>query len=225
MRRIVDWPAEMRALAEFVGLDEGQLQLIRDTREQVLAHGEALTAAVYDHFLQFPYSRRFFTDETGEVDAPQLERRKASLLRWLRGSIDFQIDEDYPIPLLAMGVVHRHPAAHRAQLGPIPAGLMIGSMSFIQSELAGRLAQEMEAGAALQASTAWNRMLMVQLYIMLAGYLTEPASEPPGHPQTENAGGGLPGDDAAAPGNADSGQPGKAAAAANTDGGPPGNQP
>lgn len=189
MRRIIDWPEEMRAVAEFVGLDEAQLQLICDTREAVLAHGEALTAAVYDHFLQFPYSRRFFTDADGEVDEPQLARRKASLLRWLRGSLDFQIDEDYPIRLLAMGVVHSHPPAHRAHLGAIPAGLMIGSMSFIQSELAGRLAQEMEAGAALQASAAWNRMLMVQLYIMLAGYL----NETPANPQADNAGDGAPG--------------------------------
>ena len=222
MRRIIDWPAEMRALAEFVGLDEAQLQLIRDTREAVLAHGEALTAAVYDHFLQFPYSRRFFTDADGEVDEPQLERRKASLLRWLRGSIDFQIDEDYPIRLLAMGVVHSHPPAHRAQLGAIPAGLMIGSMSFIQSELAARLAQEMEAGAALQASAAWNRMLMVQLYIMLAGYL----NETPANPQADNADDERPGS-AAASSNEDGVPPGNTATAApaNADGGAPGNQP
>ena len=106
MSRIVDWPARMREVAGFVGLGQDELEIIQSTRDLVLARGEELTAAVYDHFLKFPESRRFFVNEEGEVNEERLERRKHSLMRWLRGSIDFKIDEDYPIRLLATGIVH-----------------------------------------------------------------------------------------------------------------------
>ena len=58
----------MQELAEFVGLDQEGLELIRSTRDLILAHGDDLTASVYDNFLDFPETRRFFTDEHGEVN-------------------------------------------------------------------------------------------------------------------------------------------------------------
>ena len=65
MPRIVDWPARMREVAEFVGLGEAELAVIQSTSPVILEHGENLTAAVYDHFLKFDDSRRFFLGEDG----------------------------------------------------------------------------------------------------------------------------------------------------------------
>ena len=59
MQRIVDWPARMKEVADFVGLDQAELDVIESTRDLVLARGEEITAAVYDHFLKFPETRRF----------------------------------------------------------------------------------------------------------------------------------------------------------------------
>ena len=103
-----------------MGLDQGELEIIQSTRDLVLDRGEELTAEVYDHFLKFPETRRFFLSEDGDVNEERLERRKHSLMRWLRGSIDFKIDEDYPIRLLATGIVHSHPPSHRAPYGVHP---------------------------------------------------------------------------------------------------------
>ena len=190
MARVIDWPGRMQELAEFVGLDQEGLELIRATREVVLAHGEELTASVYDNFLGFPESRRFFADEGGEVNEERLTRRKHSLMRWLRGSIDFQMDEDYPIRVLAMGIVHSHPPLHRAHLGSVPARFMVGTISFIQSAVADLLRRELDdADLAMRAASAWNKMLMLQLDIMLAGYVTDVPNEPvPGGPQYTGAG-------------------------------------
>ena len=141
MQRIVDWPARMKEVADFVGLDQAELDVIESTRDLVSARGEEITAAVYDHFLKFPETRRFFLEAGGEVDEQNLDRRKHSLLRWLTGSIGFKIDQDYPIRLLATGIVHSHPPSHRAHLGSIPSRFMVGSMSYIQTEL-GRIFQE-----------------------------------------------------------------------------------
>jgi len=178
MARIVDWPARMKEVAGFVGLDQGELDIIQSTRELVLKRGDELTAEVYDHFLKFPETRRFFLEEGGDVDEVKLERRKHSLMRWLSGSIDFKIDEDYPIRLLATVIVHSHPPSHRAHLGSIPSRFMIGSISFIQTALARMFHEEMDdPKEAQRASVAWNKMLMVQLDILIAGYVSETPTE------------------------------------------------
>ena len=183
MQRIVDWPARMKEVAEFVGLDQGELDIIESTRELVLSRGEELTAAVYDHFLKFPETRRFFLEEGGEIDEAKLDRRKHSLLRWLTGSIGFKIDADYPIRLLATGIVHSHPPSHRAHLGSSPSRFMIGSMSFIQTALAQMFHEEIsDPGEAHSASVAWNKLLMVQLDILQAGYIDETPTEATGGP-------------------------------------------
>ena len=92
--RIVDWPTRMKEVAEFVGLGPAELEVVRATGPLVLKRGEELTAAVYDHFLKFPQARKFFLNDEGEVDQDRLSKRKHSLLRWLRGSVDFKIDAD-----------------------------------------------------------------------------------------------------------------------------------
>ena len=178
MQRIVDWPARMKEVADFVGLDQAELDVIESTRDLVLAKGEEITAAVYDHFLEFPETRRFFLEAGGKVDEQKLDRRKHSLLRWLTGSISFKIDEDYPIRLLATGIVHSHPPSHRAHLGSIPSRFMVGSMSYIQTELARIFQEEIkDPREVMQASVAWNKLMMVQLDILQAGYINETPTE------------------------------------------------
>ena len=178
MQRIVDWPARMKEVADFVGLNQAELDVIESTRDLVLARGEEITAAVYDHFLKFPETRRFFMEAGGEVDEQKLDRRKHSLLRWLTGSIGFKIDQDYPIRLLATGIVHSHPPSHRAHLGSIPTRFMVGSMSYIQTELARIFQEEIEDPLeVMRASVAWNKLMMVQLDILQAGYINETPTE------------------------------------------------
>lgn len=181
MQRIVDWPARMKEVADFVGLDQEGLDVIESTRELVLSRGEELTAAVYDHFLEFEETRRFFLEEGGAVDEAKLDRRKHSLLRWLTGSISFKIDEDYPIRLLATGIVHSHPPSHRAHLGSIPSRFMVGSMSYVQTLLADIFQEEIEDPREVhRAIVAWNKLLMVQLDILQAGYINETPTEATG---------------------------------------------
>ena len=185
MAQVIDWPGRMQELAEFVGLDQEGLELIRATRDIVLEHGDDLTASVYDNFLDFPETRRFFTDEHGEVNDERLTRRKHSLMRWLRGSIDFQMDTDYPIRVLAMGIFHSHPPLHRAHLGSVPARFMVGTIGYIQAAVTELLRREVDdQDLAIRAASAWSKMLMLQLDIMLAGYVNDVPNEPvPGGPQ------------------------------------------
>ena len=179
MARIVDWPGRLKEMADFVGLDQDELDLVKATSDAIMKRAEELTGAVYDNFLRFPETRRFFLEDSGEVDQERLTRRKQSLARWLLGSIDFKIDQDYPIRVLATGIVHSHPPSHRAHLGSVPSRYMVASMSFIQTAVANILREELDdQDLAMRASIAWNKMLMVQLDILLAGYVTDIPTEP-----------------------------------------------
>ena len=180
---IFDWPTRMQQMADFMGFSEEDLELVRESGPMLLDRAEELTSAVYDHFMQFPQTARFFLTPEGEIDQTRLDRRKHSLARWLRHSIDFQLDEQFPVFLLAMGVVHSNPSLERGYLGSVPARFMIGTMSFAQTAIAGVLLEAMsDPVRALRTSCAWNKLLLLQLDVLLAGYVTEtptPATEPP----------------------------------------------
>lgn len=176
---IFDWPARMRQMADFVGLTDSDLALVRASGPILLARADELTAAVYDHFLQFPAAARFFLTPEGEIDRTRLDRRKHSLARWLRHSIDFRLDEQFPVFLLAIGVVHSNPSLERGYLGSVPARFMIGTMSFAQTAIATVLAQDLpDPARVLPTSMAWNKLLMLQLDVLLAGYVSETPTPP-----------------------------------------------
>lgn len=161
-------------LLAFVGFDEADAALVRRTAPVVLAHEAAITSALYDHFLRFPESARFFLAEDGEPDAARLERRKHSLGRWLRETAQAALSREFSYYLLAVGLSH----SHRAQ-GPggrVPAHLVVGAMSLAQTALARLFERELGPEAALPATVAWNKLLLVHLNALLLGYL------PPGRP-------------------------------------------
>jgi hypothetical protein len=159
----------VRELAAFVGLDERDAEAIRASAPLVLRHEAALTAAVYDHFLQHPSAARFFLGADGTPDVERLERRKHSLARWLRETARASLDGGGLYGLLGIGIAHSHRA--HGPGGAIPPELMVGAMSLVQSALAGILQDELgDPRDALAASTAWNKLLLLQLNVLLHGY-------------------------------------------------------
>ena len=179
MQGIVDWAGRMKQMAEFTGLSQSDVELIQSTASVLVSHAEALTAAIYGHFLLFPETRRFFLREDGEVDQDRITRRKHSLIRWLENTIQYQVDGDLPVFLLTAGLVHSHPPSNRAHLGSVPSRFMIGTISFVQTAVAQLLFQEIDdRQKAMLASLAWNKLLMVELDILLAGYLDQVPIQP-----------------------------------------------
>ena len=171
---IFDWPARMQQMADFVGLTEDDLELLRASGPLLIDRADDLAAAVYEHFLSYPATARYFLTRDGEVNETRLTRRKHSLARWLRNSIDFRIDHQFPVFLLAVGVVHSNPPLPAGRHGSVPARFMTGTISFIQTQIASTLAEEMDdTAAAMRTAIAWNKMLMLQLDVLLAGYVSE----------------------------------------------------
>ena len=67
---------------------------------------------------------------------------------------------------------------------------MVGTMGYIQAAVTDLLRRELEdQDLAIRAASAWNKMLMLQLDIMMAGYVDDVPNEPvPGGPQYDGPG-------------------------------------
>ena len=168
-----DMERYVRELMAFAGLDEADIAVIRETAPLVRRHEAALTSALYEHFLRFPESARFFLGEDGTPDLARLERRKHSLGRWLRETAEVATSREFAYYLLAVALSHSHRA--HGPGGRIPPKLMVGAMSLAQTALAGVFAREMvDSRAALAASVAWNKVLLVHLNVFLLGYMPAP---------------------------------------------------
>ena len=89
-----DMEGYLRELAEVVGFDAAASAAVRASAPAVLKHEAALTAAVYEHFLKFPASARFFLAPDGTPDAARIERRRHSLGRWLRETAEAALTHD-----------------------------------------------------------------------------------------------------------------------------------
>jgi hypothetical protein len=170
-----DLPRALRELSAFVDFGDGDVEAIRRTAPLVIAHEAPLTAAVYEHFLEHPQAARFFLGEDGAPDTERLERRRHSLGRWLRASAEAALDKQTAYYLLGIGLSHSHRTWGRG--GAVPADLMIGAVSLIQTALARLFASHMSPDEALTAAIAWNKLLLVQLSVFLVGYLL-PAPAP-----------------------------------------------
>jgi len=165
----------VREQMAFVGLGDDDIALIRRTAPLVLKHEAALTSALYEHFLKFPATAQFFLGTDGAPDRERIERRKHSLGRWLKETAEVSINEGLVYYLLGVALSHSH--REYGPGGKIPPQYMVGAMSLTQSALAGVLRAELpSAREALEAATAWNKILLVQLNVLLLGYMLPPSS-------------------------------------------------
>ena len=163
----------VREQMAFVGLAEADIETIRRTAPLVLTHEAAITEALYDHFLRFPDTAKFFVGADGAPDLPRLERRKHSLGRWLRETSEVAMTHGFVYYLLAIALSHSH--REYGPGGKIPPEFMVGAMSLAQTAVAGVLRDELgDPREALEAVVAWNKLLLVHLNVFLLGYLLPP---------------------------------------------------
>ena len=167
----------LRELAEFVGLGEADAAVIRESAPAVLKHETTLTGALYDHFLRFPATARFFLGPDGTPDRTRIERRKHSLARWLKETAEAALTHDFAYYLLAVGISHSH--REHGPGGKIPPQFMVAAMSLTQTALADIFREELgDPARALAASVAWNKLLLLHLNVLMIGYLLPPRPAP-----------------------------------------------
>jgi hypothetical protein len=168
-----DMEGFVRELLAFVGWSEAEAALIRRTAAVVLRHERALTDALYDHFLQFPATARFFLTADGTPDTQRLERRKHTLGRWLRQTAEAAMTHDFAYYLLTVSLSHSH--RQHGPGGKVPPQFMVGAMSLAQTALARIFQQELDdLQEAFEATLVWNKLLLVHLNVLLLGYFLPP---------------------------------------------------
>jgi hypothetical protein len=132
-----------------------------------------LTSALYERFLKFPATARFFLKDDGTPDTQRLERRKHSLGRWLRDTAAAAMTHEFVYYLLSVSLSHSH-----RQYGPggkVPPQFMVGAMSLTQNALARIFQQELDdLQDAFEAALVWNKLLLVHLNVLLLGYFLPP---------------------------------------------------
>jgi Protoglobin len=165
-----DMEGFVRELMAFVEFGDSDVAVIRRTAPVLLKHEDAITAAIYEHFLKFPATARFFLLEDGTPDRQRLERRTHSLGRWLRDTAEAAMTHDFVYYLLAVGLSHSHRAFGPG--GKVPPHFLVGAMSLVQTAFARLFAVELDdRQQALDAAVAWNKLLLVHLNVLLLGYL------------------------------------------------------
>jgi hypothetical protein len=93
-----------------------------------------------------------------------------SLGRWLRETAEVATTQGFSYYLLAVGLSHSHRVDGPG--GPVPPYFVVGAMSLAQTALARLFGEALgDAKAALDASRAWNELLLVHLRVLLLGYL------------------------------------------------------
>src|SRR4029077_6085621 len=97
-----------RGLGAFVGMRDDCAPAIRASAPAVLKHEAALTSALYEHFLRFPATARFFLAPDGTPARTRIERRTHSLARWLKQTAEAALTHDFAYYLLAVGLSHSH---------------------------------------------------------------------------------------------------------------------
>ena len=165
-----DMQGFVQELIEFTGFTDADIATVRRTAPTLLKHEDAITDALYEHFLKFPAAARFFLLPDGTPDQPRLERRKHSLGRWLHETAEAAMTHDFAYYLLAVGLSHSHRSFGPG--GTVPPHLMVGAMSLAQQAFARIFREDIgDLSEAFEASLAWNKLLMIHLNVLLIGYL------------------------------------------------------
>jgi hemoglobin-like flavoprotein len=172
MTRYTDWPARFAEMADLVGLTQEDRQLIRASGPLIMAQARRLNDVVYDQLLQHPQARKFFVTDDDKPDTKRIEANKETMISWLRATVTAPSNEGFVRYLVGISQMHQSIPIHRPHLSPVAPRYIIGTISFYQTAVAEILHRQMaDPALAARTSVAWNKWFMVQLELLLAGYL------------------------------------------------------
>ncbi len=172
MNKVMDWPARFEEMINFVGLSDGDRQLIKDSGPIILGNARKLTEGIYDQLLTYPASAQFFTTADGQRDEKRIEDNIQTMISWLRASVTAPLNQGFIRYLVGISQMPENIPVHRPENTPVAPRYIIGTMSYYQTALDDLLHQHMaDPDLARRTSVAWNKWLMVMLELLLANYL------------------------------------------------------
>ncbi len=167
-----------RYMAEFVGFDERDAQVIQQTGALIDKHLPAIVSKFYDHLLRYPPTRKFFLKKDGSLDQDYIELRMRHLTNfWLRTAKGV-FDDDYASYVDYVGRAH---TAHGADPSVyIPERYVIGQVGMMQHAISEALSLELrdvDDELEFRAVEAWDKLMMVILELLARAYGNEREAE------------------------------------------------
>lgn len=154
-------------LMDFVGFGEDDWRALKDSVPYVGPKLPGLLDAIYDHLLSFDDTRRIFLGQRGEIDPAYMAKRKEHLTEWVLKTIEGGNKNVFAGFVANIGKHHTGVAGEPGRV--VPPRYLVALTSFVQTAL---VATILEAAAdkpkeAVRMALAWNKMMMLQLEIML----------------------------------------------------------
>jgi nitrite reductase (NADH) small subunit len=167
-----------RYMAEFVGLSDDDIQVIRQTKPVIEEHLPKIVTEFYDHLLRYPPTRKFFLKRDGSLDYDYIEMRMRHLSNFWVRTADAVFDDDYARYIDYVGRAHTSHGADPHIY--IAERYVIGQVGFMQRAINHVLMQELHeksTGIEHQAVEAWDKLMMVLLEMLARAYSDEREEE------------------------------------------------
>lgn len=165
-------------MADFIGLDDADLQAIRRSKPIIEKHLPEIVAKFYAHLLRYPPTRKFFLKKDGSVDQDYVELRMRHLTNFWMRTAEGVYDEEYARYVDYVGRAH---TAHGADPGIyIAERYVIGQVGFIQHAISDALTRELrhvDEEFETAAIEAWGKLMMVILEMLSRAYGGEREAE------------------------------------------------
>ncbi len=154
-------------LRAFAGPSPVEWEAMRATVEPLFRRGHELVAGTYDYLLHTRETAAILGWETG-ADPEHLSERRRFFTIWLARVIGMDLSDSFACYLYHAGDIH---AGHGPRRIHVPEQYVTGSIGLVQSAFASYLAEAGTPAATLAPALAgWNKYLLMQLDLMLAGY-------------------------------------------------------
>ena len=170
----INWPERFREVMGFAVVTDKDLEAVKSTGHIVVNHAVRLTDEVYDRIFEFPNASQFFVHPDGSPDAKRIQDNKDTMIQWLYYLAKAPTNDSFTRYLASISSMHHTVPSHRPGLPSVPSRFVIGTISYYQTRLAEIFQEELEDPILTsKATAAWNKILMVSLYLLLAAYLSD----------------------------------------------------
>jgi len=175
--RLAGDPAyRMDHLRGFMGFDERDWRHIQRTEPILREQLRKLVERLYEDFMRFEPTARFYHDETGDFDRERYEHRVEGFVLWFERIFDWEKNERYFDYLRDVGRIHT--ARRGFSDMHVNRFYMLPTFGILLKELGERLGEGLEDPEdAARATAAWGRFFLLQLDLMESAYREDDPQE------------------------------------------------
>lgn len=154
---------------DVIGFDDDDWQIIHSTEPYLRNRLQDIVENLYEEFLKYEPTARFYVDKDGSLDKENYEHRVQGFVLWLERVFDWPEDEKYIKYLKDVGEIHTESLGFEEMV--VNPFYMGPTFSILFDEIAEILATEIEDPDQLSESlSAWQKFFRLQEDFMRRAY-------------------------------------------------------